>query len=329
MFIEKKTVYKTSILLLILIIGTFTILSASSNNQNITGFAVSEPYCLIEGTQFNFWASAQTGGVTNVAGDGNTVYMVSYGNPICEAETIKFDLFNVEYDNDLKKFFIKTHIGTVQGTTSYLAEYDVIETYAKVDVTWPGENKIFYFIASTQYDVMAGDTIFICETPSGCSGGSADIANLDEYLSAYSLSDPSPDEIIIDDTLPTEDLGEEIFDEDLFFGAPEDDFSDEEFTDDLYADEEFLDEEFTDEFADEFTDEEFIDEFADEFSESDFLDDEFADEFYFEDETGIDAQSDSFDFETQEETSQDVPIFTWINILIASFILIGYYSFRK
>ncbi len=143
--------------------------------------AAVEGGCLISDISSNVWADSEWAGVINSAVDGESVYMVSYGDGSCGTEASEFYLYSAVYDSGeyVTDELVESY---TTGTMKNYDGYDV--SYVSWDAVYDSD-KYYYFISVLNGTAVLGDTLLVCES-ADCVGESVTISDAEDYLSLYS-----------------------------------------------------------------------------------------------------------------------------------------------
>ena len=255
--------------------------------------------CLVEGTDYNIWTDLAWSYVLNDAGDSESVSLLSYGDVSCDPSTIVFYIFSTYYDETYGTYTTDYLYDTLEGTLQIYSDDGISLIYADWTTVWPGEDTYFYYILATEDEAVLGDTLYLCES-SDCTSESITISDAEDYLAALG---PNATTVI-------EDEEEYIADDEEIDCGSQWDCSNVEWSDciegyssrDLY------------ECTTTPTDDEC---WADEFVPS------------YEVECYEDSSNDEEIIDEIMDTTEEVPIFSWLNLLVVSLILISYYFYRE
>ena len=246
--------------------------------------------CLQEGTAYNYWVDSVSYALINSVGDGDSPYMLGYGDGTCSTTSIMFYVYSVTYDG--MAYYTGELVDTVSGTLDNYPEEGLDEGYALWTATWSGEDTYYYFISVVGTSAEASDTLMVCEDAASCSGISVTVADAADYVLLYTGEATGTEENVpedcewdcsnvewsnCEDGLSTKDLEEcQVI--------PEDETC-------------------------------WIEENLPE-SEKGCVTEEAAVEGAAEEKT------------TEETAGEEVPIFTWLNLLLTILILVSYYVYK-
>ena len=278
-----------------------TTTNETASNQTTTNTTSTNDTsaCLVEGSDYNIWTDTAWSYVLNSAGDSESVSLLSYGSVSCDPSTIAFYIFSTYYDETYGTYTTDYLYDTLEGTLEIYSDDGLSLIYADWTTVWPGEDTYLYYILATDEEVVLGDTLYLCES-STCSGESITISDAEDYLAAF---DPT--------ATTTEEEEEYVVDDEEIDCDSQWDCSNVEWSEcvggynsrDLY------------ECTTMPTDDEC---WADEFVPS------------YEQECYEESASDEEEYVDEgDTTTEEVPIFSWINLLVVSLILTSYYFYRE
>lgn len=150
--------------------------------------------CLQEGITSHYWADATSYALMNSAGDGDSVYMVGYGDGTCETTSITFYVYSVTYDGT--SYYTGELVDTVAGTLDNYPEESLDEGYALRTMTWPGDDTYYYFISVVGSSAEASDTLLVCQDAASCSGTSVTVADAADYVALYTGETAAEEETV-------------------------------------------------------------------------------------------------------------------------------------
>ncbi|MDP3918978.1 MAG: hypothetical protein Q8Q35_03700 [Nanoarchaeota archaeon] len=270
----------------------------TSCDEEETNTTTTEETCFVEGIDYNLWYEETWTEYINEANDGDYIYPLFFSDTTCPSSTVEFYIYSVETD----------------GTDYYTGElFEVVEGIVEEYTTgvdfgwgewiayWPGEDTYYYFIAIMGDFGVIGDSVLICEAGVTCTSDLVDIIDAEDILTELlgGTTIEEEEEIIIEE--------EELDCESIW------DCSDAEWSDCV----EGL---ITRSLDDCIT--------PDDDTESECWADEYlpdTEKECLEDTTNTEASSD----EDLTDSTEEVPFFTWLNLLVMLGILTGYYYYKS
>lgn len=139
--------------------------------------------CLQEGTTYHYWVDSVSYALINSVGDGDSPYMLGYGDGTCATTSITFYVYSVTYDGTA--YYTGELVDTVSGTLDNYPEEGLDEGYGLWTATWSGEDTYYYFISVVGTSAEASDTLMVCEDAASCSGTSVTVADVADYVVLY------------------------------------------------------------------------------------------------------------------------------------------------
>jgi beta propeller repeat protein len=135
--------------------------------------------CLQSDVSSNVWIEETWNMTINSAVDGDLVYLVSYGDGNCGSEAPVFYLYSAVEDSG--SYVTEELVDTLdQGMMKNYETYDV--GYASWNAV---AGKYYYFISVLDDVAVLSDTLLVCETED-CAGESVTISDASSYLDYYS-----------------------------------------------------------------------------------------------------------------------------------------------
>ena len=143
---------------------------------------LSDGDCLVSKITSNVWVESTWNETINSASEGDTVYLIAYGDGSCGTDAADFYLYSAIDDggvyvtDELVKSF----------TSASIKNYDTYDaSYASWSAVYD-EDKYYYFIAALNETAVLGDTLLVCEAGATCSGESVTVSDAEDYLKLYS-----------------------------------------------------------------------------------------------------------------------------------------------
>ncbi len=143
-----------------------------------------EVTCFLEGTGYQLWVDESFSSVINAAGDGETVYAVSYGDGTCEVTSMDFYVYSTYYDDTTRAYYTNELIESLSGTMENYPDENYDIGYGDITVTWPDEDTYYYFIGVIGNFTVVGDTLLVCESSDDCTGESVTIVDAEDYAAS-------------------------------------------------------------------------------------------------------------------------------------------------
>jgi len=266
----------------------------------------TEGDCLIDEISSNVWVESTWNKTINFALDGESVYLVSYGDGSCGTDASDFYLYSAVDDDG-------TYVTDELVESFIFASIKNYDTYDASYASWNAvydNDKYYYFISVLNETVVLGDTLLVCEADATCSAESITISDAEDYLKLYSsgcLTDDDCDagETCVDSNCEESSVIETCEEEWDCSNVEWSECVDGISTLDLSQCQSIP--------------------VSDACYTSDYLP---TTEKSCSSTTSNQAVeiSDSVD---EEITNEEVPVFSWINLLLVIGILVGYYAFRK
>lgn len=173
--------------------------NVTSTNETTTNETTTT--CLSEGTSYNVWSDYSWLSVINSASDTEEISLLSYGDVACDPSTIAFYIFTTYYDEEFGTYYTDYLYDTLEGTFEIYSEDGFSLIYADWTASWPGEDTYLYYILTADEEAVLGDTLYVCES-SSCTGESITVSDAEDYLSAFTgenVTEETDDEYLIED----------------------------------------------------------------------------------------------------------------------------------
>lgn len=159
-------------------------------DNNCDGFvdencvALSNASCLYDNLTYNLWTDEGWSGAIHSAGDGETVYMVMYGNGDCETEEPEFYLYRAVYDTETGAYVTSGLVDSFSGTWDSSAVPGYAVAYTPWPTVWPEEDSYYYFIGTVGGFGALGDTLLVCQSSASCAGESVVVSDASDVLAS-------------------------------------------------------------------------------------------------------------------------------------------------
>lgn len=141
------------------------------------GVSSANDSCILSDKSSNIWTDESWSANINSASSGETVYMVSYGDGNCGSVSSTFYLYSVAENNG--EYFTDELVGSFSGIVENYPDegYDV----AYIDWVSEGEDTYYYFISLLGDSGAVGDSILVCSS-TDCNGESISVSDAEDYL---------------------------------------------------------------------------------------------------------------------------------------------------
>lgn len=138
--------------------------------------------CLEQGDDSEIWTDEGWSATITSALEEEIVYVVGYGDGSCTSTSSLFYLYSVVYDESSATYVTDALVDTLTGTVENYPDdgYDVAYAYW----TASGADRYYYFIHILGDEGVVGESIYICSAGTTCSAESISVSDAEDVLAA-------------------------------------------------------------------------------------------------------------------------------------------------